>query len=149
MNFLESYSKQEDKKKALFTKDNILSYVGYVIIGILAGLMMQADGGRREVIHKIADLNLKGANSETLYLGYLAEEHMFFQTGKEYVLGIVGDSKHYYSLPSQTERSQYNSLPNPLPAYKCPVLTTFFWIYLAGLAVIPAIIVGVKHYIKS
>ena len=45
MNFLESYSKQEDKKKALFTKDNILSYVGYVIIGILAGLMMQADGG--------------------------------------------------------------------------------------------------------
>ena len=150
MNFLETYSKQEAATPAFLSKETILTYFGYLGTGVLTAVYIEAQSGHQEKIYKLADIDQKGPKSEKLFLGYLAKEHTFFQSDKGYVLGIVGDSEHYYPLPSYTERmTKYTSIPNPLPTYQVTWATTFFWIYLLGLIVIPPILVRVKQFLHK
>ena len=81
--------------------------------------------GSEDRIRVIQDVRARGQQGEQLYLGYKMTVQnvflgMYIKDGG-YVLGIRGDSKHYYNLPpaKELERLQrMGLLPNPLPKYQ-------------------------------
>jgi hypothetical protein len=90
--------------------------------------------GADETIHFIEDVKLKGANQEALYLGYRTKIQFFlaglYLTDEGYVLGVKGDSKRYYDMPTGEKLAQFQKsglLPDPLPPYSLS-----FWDYLFG-----------------
>jgi hypothetical protein len=81
--------------------------------------------GSEDRVRVLQDVNVRGQNGESLYLGYkMTVQNVMlgiYIKRDGYVLGIKGDSKHYYHLPSaqEVERLQRAGLlPNPLPPYR-------------------------------
>jgi hypothetical protein len=81
--------------------------------------------GTAETVNYLQDLGLKGPNGEELYLGYKTSVMNvgagIYITDDGYVLGIKGDSTHYFQMPEAARIAQLQRaglLPDPLPAYK-------------------------------
>ena len=89
--------------------------------------------GKSEKINHIADVKLKGAKQEALFLAYKTTTQSFllpaYMNDDGYVLGVVGDSKKYYSMPKAEKLAAFQKngyLPNPLPKYAIPFLDYLF-----------------------
>ena len=102
--------------------------------------------GKSERIHKITDVDIKGANGEDLYLAHKTTSLYIFMgaymTDDGYVLGVKGSINTYYDLDEeQIKKFQANgALPTPLPPYKIEFTEWLWgyalWILLAVLAII-------------
>ncbi len=103
---------------------------GLLLIAVLALFLIptrQAQAyrfGTDQDIHFIQDVKLKGAQEEALYLGHLVETFFVFAgvyvSDKGYVLGVKGDSKKYYDMPTGEKLARFQRaglLPDPLPPY--------------------------------
>lgn len=114
----------------------------FVVLALLALLLLPTQQaaaseykfGAEENIHFIQDVPLKGANDEALYLGYMTRTQNFllglYVEDKGYVLGVKGESKRFYEMPTGEELARFQSagtLPDPLPPYKLG-----FFDYFAG-----------------
>jgi len=83
--------------------------------------------GKSERIEEIAEVNLKGAKGEDLYLAYKTTSLFFFMgvyiSDDGYVLGIRKSYGSYYPLSEEKikELQASGHLPNPLPTYKIPL----------------------------
>jgi tetratricopeptide (TPR) repeat protein len=102
--------------------------------------------GMQEHLAWIADVELKGANGEALYLGHKYSYHSFLlpyrMTDDGYVLGVRGE-KSYFRLDNEKIKSfqAEGLLPSPLPPYQFSLLDYAMgyalWIFalvLIGLA---------------
>ena len=98
------------------------------LVGSLLLPVSQADAawrfGKDEEIRFIQDVTLKGANNEALYLGYMTRTQNFlaglYIEDAGYVLGVKGESKKYYNMPTGEELARFQrngTLPDPLPTY--------------------------------
>jgi hypothetical protein len=88
--------------------------------------------GADETIHFLQDVTLKGANQEALFLGYLTKTQFViagvYITDEGYVLGVKGESKRYYNMPTGEELAGFQKggfLPDPLPPYSLGFLDYF------------------------
>lgn len=103
--------------------------------------------GTDEEIHHLQDVTLKGAQNEALYLGYMTHILNIFGgvyvEDKGYVLGVKGESKKYYSMPTGDQLAGFQRngfLPDPLPPYRLGffdyVLGYSLWWIIAIIAII-------------
>ncbi len=90
--------------------------------------------GEDDTIHFLQDVTLKGASEEALFLGYMTKIQFFiagvYVTDAGYVLGVKGDSKRFYHMPTGEELARFQKgglLPDPLPPYSLSI-----WDYLFG-----------------
>jgi hypothetical protein len=81
--------------------------------------------GSEDRVRYLQDVNVRGENGEALYLGYKMTVQIVvlgvYIKDDGYVLGIKGDSEHYYHLPSAQEVDRLQRaglLPSPLPRYR-------------------------------
>jgi hypothetical protein len=67
--------------------------------------------GEDDTIHFLQDVTLKGANQEALFLGYMTKIQFFvagvYVTDAGYVLGVKGDSKKFYHMPTGEELARF------------------------------------------
>ena len=89
--------------------------------------------GTSETVHHLQDVPLTGPKGEKLFLGYKTSTTFFiagvWMSVDGYVLGVQGDSKHYFSLPESAALERYQkagALPNPLPKYEPSILDYAF-----------------------
>jgi hypothetical protein len=99
--------------------------------------------GQEETIRHLQDVEVKGAQGEKLYLGYMTRTWNLFAgvwlEDAGYVLGVAGDSRAYYELvPDELKRFQAAGLlPDPLPPYRLDALDyvggyLLWWVMLAS-----------------
>jgi hypothetical protein len=99
--------------------------------------------GSDEKIRSISDLKLRGPTGETLFLAHKVTTQ-FFLLGVHvkddgYVLGVKGDSRKYYPMPTaQVQRLQQQGLlPSPLPGYRLSTIDYLIgyslWLALAAM----------------
>lgn len=124
-----------------------------VLFGAFSSSPVQAKYmfGTSEHINFIQDVTATGANGEALYLAYKTSTFSIIAgvnvTDDGYVLGVKGDSKRYYHMPTgaELERLQRGGfLPNPLPPYKLG-----FFDYLMGYLLWIVIGVTALFYLVS
>jgi len=107
--------------------------------------------GTTERFHYVAAVSLKGPNGEQLFLARrIVERHFLLPYAIEdggYVLGISGDSRHYFRLPEGEKlkaMQRAGLLPDPLPAYELGFVDLLFghalWILLAGFGLYGAFV---------
>jgi len=112
--------------------------------------------GDTERLHKIEDINLKGADGEPLYLGYKTTVVNFgagvYLKDDGYILGVTGKSGRYYDFPAGDKLTRFQDdklLPNPLPPYTISWIDYgegyLLWIVLIGYAIIHGIVVLYKR----
>ena len=99
--------------------------------------------GTDERIHKIEDVNIRGAKGEELYLGYKTSSLFIFfgayLKDEGYVLGVKGSYGTYYPLDDAQIKSfqDKGNLPTPLPSYKIALSDYIFgyslWIMIVVL----------------
>lgn len=99
--------------------------------------------GTKDYLNRLQDTDIKGANGEALYLGYIISHHSliapYSMTDRGYVLGVVGQPDRFYPLDAATiARLQgQRLLPTPLPPYSPSAFDYIFghlaWIILAGI----------------
>lgn len=99
--------------------------------------------GTDERIHKIEDVNIRGAKGEELYLGYKTSSLFIFfgayLKDEGYVLGVKGSHGTYYPLDDAQIKSfqDKGNLPTPLPSYKIALSDYIFgyslWIMIVVL----------------
>jgi tetratricopeptide (TPR) repeat protein len=84
--------------------------------------------GIQEYLHKIQDVEVKGAKGEALYLGHKYSFHSFLlpyrMTDDGYILGIRNEQSSYYRLDEANIKSLQarGLLPSPLPPYELSLL---------------------------
>lgn len=107
--------------------------------------------GADETIHFIQDVTLKGANQEVLFLGYMTKTQFIiagvYITDEGYVLGVKGESKRYYNMPTGAELAGFQKggfLPDPLPPYSLG-----FWDYFIGYSLWWAIAIMIVWWAVS
>jgi hypothetical protein len=89
--------------------------------------------GTSENIHHLQDVSLTGPKGEKLFLGYKTSTTFFiagvWMSVDGYVLGVQGDSKHYFSLPQGETLQRFQksgALPDPLPKFEPSILDYLF-----------------------
>ena len=106
--------------------------------------------GVTERFRHVANTSLQGPKGERLYLARrLVEKHFLLPYSIEdggYVLGISGDSRHYYPMPEgETLKALQRAgrLPDPLPPYQMEFLDLLFghalWVLIAGFGLYGAV----------
>jgi hypothetical protein len=105
--------------------------------------------GADETIRFLQDVTLKGANQEALFLGYMTKIQFIvagvYITDEGYVLGVKGDSKRFYPMPTGEELARFQKagfLPDPLPPYSLSIWDYIFgyslwWVIAIAIAWIP------------
>src|SRR6266511_5870763 len=101
-----------------------------LLFALLASLILSSSRaeaykfGTDEQIRFIQDVTVKGAKDEALFLGHVVRTKFFlagvYVEDVGYVLGVKGDSKNFYNMPTGEELARFQrngSLPNPLPPY--------------------------------
>lgn len=89
--------------------------------------------GTSETIHHLQDVSLTGPKGEKLFLGYKTSTTFFiagvWMSVDGYVLGVQGDSKHYFSLQQGETLQRFQksgALPDPLPKFEPSILDYVF-----------------------
>src|SRR5262245_41852692 len=102
--------------------------------------------GKDETIHFLQDVKLTGPNNEALYLGYKTAIQFFlagvYVEDEGYVLGIKGDSKKFFNMPTGQELKDFQQrglLPDPLPSYS---LGFFDYLFGYSLWIVIAVVVA-------
>jgi hypothetical protein len=102
----------------------------FIVMLVLATTVPAFARGDRYVetkatIHRIQDIEIKGAKQEALFLGYMTTTSKLFAvlgvavSDHGYVFGMRSDPEHFYPT-TQAELKSFQErglLPNPLPAY--------------------------------
>jgi hypothetical protein len=133
---------------------NSMIRIARLVVGLITMVMLVASAssahafrfGEDESIVFIQDVTLKGAKDEALFLAYkTTTQNLFgglYVQDNGYVLGVKGDSKRYYQLPTGDELKDFQQrglLPSPLPTYSLS-----FWDYLFGYSLwVMLVVVGV------
>jgi hypothetical protein len=101
--------------------------------------------GKEEKLHCIVDVPIKGGKDEELCVAYKTTMYAVFAPAyfrdDGYVLAVKGGGNGYYPCPQGAELAQLQAegaLPDPLPAYRVPMLD-----YAFGYLLWPALAVGV------
>jgi hypothetical protein len=126
-----------------------------VALGILFGVFSASPAnayrfGNSEDINFIQDVGVTGPKGEKLFLAYKTSTFNFVAganiTDDGYVLGVKGDSKRYFHMPTGAEFDRLQAsglLPKPLPPYKLS-----FFDYLMGyLLWVITLIIGLWYLV--
>ena len=107
--------------------------------------MAKAIIGRQENIHMVKDLQFKGPEGESLYLGYKTTGYFLgagvYLSDDGYVIGVAGKEGAYYPMPAAGKvemLQQVGAFPNPLPPYAISGMDYAIgysaWLLLLGIA---------------
>ncbi|MCR9226808.1 MAG: sel1 repeat family protein [Flavobacteriaceae bacterium] len=108
--------------------------------------------GKSERIQKIADVDIKGANGEDLYLAHKTTSLFIFMgvymTDDGYVLGVKGSMDMYYPLNGEQTKNFQTSgaLPVPLPPYKIEFTE---WLWGFSLWILLAVLTAIWFFPKN
>jgi hypothetical protein len=123
-------------------KSIVLAMLVFLLLPVGSAHALRFGEDRR--VHFLQDVSLKSVEGEALYLGYLTKTLFVaagvYITDGGYVLGVNGDTKKYYPMPTGEELARLQkagSLPDPLPPYSIDFVDYLFgyslWIVLAGV----------------
>ncbi len=81
--------------------------------------------GDQQYVQHLADVKLKGANGEALFLGHMYKTTYFlaglYVVDEGYVLGIKGNRERFYRMPDAAQVAYFQQeglLPKPFPRYR-------------------------------
>ena len=112
--------------------------------------------GKQSDIKNISNIELRGKDSESLYLGRLVTTYFFllgvYVEDEGYVLGSVKDKNLYYSFPEEkvlANMQKARLLPNPLPEYKITMLEYLIGYSLYIFIILMLLIYGISKKFKK